>query len=404
MLFALTGLNLLCRAMLPGLAHVGGRDAGRLCDDDHVHRAVVVGPAAVHHPDRRRRLALRHGGQRLGQPFLSVSSRTGWPRPTRRPARLLHGRTPSLPLGRWLPQMVAWGGFMLALAAASLCVVAILRQQWVDRERLTFPTVALPLALVSRKRRYSAGRFSGSGRPARSLISCLNTLALNVPAVPLLNLRGRTRHRDSCMTAPPWNADRLHAALVLSVRGRHRVSDPGGRDVLLLVLLSRDPRGARRRRGAQFRHRQRGSQSGDVPGSRASGRGGVSRADFGLAVAVARLSKRCLGESTRTQGIRLDDSDEPLTYRRRWSGLALQSPAMVGFCAAAGMNPLVALVVIVLALDLHGRGDPGSGRDGERLAIRAGRGCQHTDDPDVRDEPAGRARPDHPRVPAPRHG
>ena len=45
-----------------------------------------------------------------------------------------------------------------------------------------------------------------------------------------------------------------------------------------------------------------------------------------------------------------DDSDEPLSYRSALVGLGLAILAMVGFCWAAGMNPAVALVVIVLGL------------------------------------------------------
>lgn len=44
----------------------------------------------------------------------------------------------------------------------------------------------------------------------------------------------------------------------------------------------------------------------------------------------------------------LDDADEPLTYRSALIGLALALLALVGWCWAAGMNPLVALVVITL--------------------------------------------------------
>ena len=96
---------------------------------------------------------------------------------------------------------------MLALAAASLCVVSILRQQWVDRERLTFPTVALPLAVVDQETALLRRPLFWIGAAGPFLISCLNTLALNVPAVPLLNLRGTdTSDLGKLLTSPPWNA------------------------------------------------------------------------------------------------------------------------------------------------------------------------------------------------------
>src|ERR1700735_5179634 len=49
----------------------------------------------------------------------------------------------NIPLALWAPQIFAWSGFMLALAGASLCITSILRRQWIDREQLSFPTLAV---------------------------------------------------------------------------------------------------------------------------------------------------------------------------------------------------------------------------------------------------------------------
>ncbi len=48
----------------------------------------------------------------------------------------------------WLVPLVWWGAFFAALWAATLGIVAILRKQWVERERLAFPVIQMPLAMV----------------------------------------------------------------------------------------------------------------------------------------------------------------------------------------------------------------------------------------------------------------
>ena len=41
-----------------------------------------------------------------------------------------------------------WGGFLGALMAANVCLVVILRKQWVEHERLTFPIAQVMLELT----------------------------------------------------------------------------------------------------------------------------------------------------------------------------------------------------------------------------------------------------------------
>ena len=49
-------------------------------------------------------------------------------------------------ISAWLKPIAAWTVFIWALLLMMLCVNTILRRAWIDRERLTFPIVALPLA------------------------------------------------------------------------------------------------------------------------------------------------------------------------------------------------------------------------------------------------------------------
>ena len=55
----------------------------------------------------------------------------------------------------WLEPLFGWALFLAALWLAVLCLMAILRRQWVERERLAFPVLHVPLAMVEE----SDGRF-----------------------------------------------------------------------------------------------------------------------------------------------------------------------------------------------------------------------------------------------------
>lgn len=52
-----------------------------------------------------------------------------------------------VPWGAWLPALAAWIPFLLCLHFVMICMMVILRKQWADRERLTYPLTQLPLEL-----------------------------------------------------------------------------------------------------------------------------------------------------------------------------------------------------------------------------------------------------------------
>ena len=52
------------------------------------------------------------------------------------------------PLMAWLRPALTWGIFIFALYGALLCIVAIVRRQWFENERLAFPLAQIHLALI----------------------------------------------------------------------------------------------------------------------------------------------------------------------------------------------------------------------------------------------------------------
>ncbi|MEE2659910.1 MAG: DUF6785 family protein [Candidatus Latescibacterota bacterium] len=57
------------------------------------------------------------------------------------------GQGEPIPWGTWMGPLFYWSLFILTTYFVTLCLLVVLRRQWVDRERLTFPLATLPLQM-----------------------------------------------------------------------------------------------------------------------------------------------------------------------------------------------------------------------------------------------------------------
>ena len=53
-----------------------------------------------------------------------------------------------IPWGAWLQPLCYWALFFLTLCFVMVCMMVILRRQWIDHERLVYPLVKLPLEMI----------------------------------------------------------------------------------------------------------------------------------------------------------------------------------------------------------------------------------------------------------------
>ncbi|NKB71366.1 MAG: hypothetical protein GKR89_30190 [Candidatus Latescibacteria bacterium] len=53
-----------------------------------------------------------------------------------------------IPWGLWMRPLAFWIPFALALHTAMICIMIIVRRQWIERERLVYPLVQVPLAMI----------------------------------------------------------------------------------------------------------------------------------------------------------------------------------------------------------------------------------------------------------------
>jgi hypothetical protein len=100
-----------------------------------------------------------------------------------------------IPWQLWLKPLALWGIVIVALWFAYACMAAILRRQWVDHEKLTFPLVYLPLELardaggLPGAGTFFSNRYTWIGFALPTVIFALNGLHEQFPAVPMLKLQ-----------------------------------------------------------------------------------------------------------------------------------------------------------------------------------------------------------------------
>lgn len=348
-LFVLAAVNMLCRSVLPALAlrsaevltiYVMMTTSTVLSSSGQLHFLIPTIAAAFHYATPENRWAslfYRYIPHWLAQTDPEVLDG-------------FYGGKTAVPIARWAPQIAAWCGFMLALAGASLCIVAILRRRWVDAEKLSFPTIALPLALLQQEDRVPIlrQRLFWLGALIPFAISVINTLSLNIPVIPLINLRTTPLFKNVVIDAP-WNAiGNLQISFYPFVLG---IAYFASLDVsfscwfFYLVTLIEKVAGA---------------AVGQVTSNVASHHAVypfLGNQGAGAFLGITIMSLVTAGPYLKDVFLKaigknedLDDSDEPMSYRAAFIGLVVAIVFMVAFSTAAGMNPAVAVLVILLGL------------------------------------------------------
>jgi hypothetical protein len=250
----------------------------------------------------------------------------------------------TVPVKVWLVPFLAWGSFLFVFISATLCLSALLRRPWVENERLTFPTVVLPLELTEPEGALLRNRLLWVGFGVAFGIGTLNNLHLNFPAVP--GLQVRSVDISPYVPDAPWNAIGYTPVsfypFVLGIA--YLLSKEVSFSYWFFYLLAKAElvlcaAGGWRMPGA--------SPATDPPYLQNQGAG----AFIGLALLSLWMSRRYLWEALRRAagvGTVAGEAREPLPYRWAFAGLVVSVGALIGFCRAAGMSMALAGVVFCL--------------------------------------------------------
>jgi len=102
--------------------------------------------------------------------------------------------------------ILAWTGFIVLLMFVAHCINVLVRRQWADRERLTFPIIWLPMEMTEggAGNAFFLNRVMWAGFSIALLISLWNGVAFLNPFLPAINV-GLTDLKPF-LVSKPWNA------------------------------------------------------------------------------------------------------------------------------------------------------------------------------------------------------
>ena len=257
-------------------------------------------------------------------------------------------------LAGWAGPILVWTGFLFTLLFCFYCIMTLMRKQWVERERLIFPIVIIPLEITrdGGNTPLWRNRLLWAGVALPVILETMATIHFSmIPTFPLpLHLKpDATLQIDPYVTTSPWNAIgyTTTAFYPLVIGLTYLLSLDVSFSCWFFYLLTKAEAVAATAFG--FRDPGTGPTLTHMPYIAEQGVG----AFLGLALFSLHLARPHLADAWRKafrgeSGI--DDSGEPLSYRTAYLGLIASSLLLVGFGVALGLSLPVSLLFWVILL------------------------------------------------------
>ncbi|MCC6442160.1 MAG: hypothetical protein IT210_01750 [Armatimonadetes bacterium] len=349
-LFALVAMNLLLRRLAPALAlrqselliiYIMMTTATVFSSSGGLHFLIPTLAAAYHFATPENKWAA------LFHRYIP-----GWLAPGQKPGDLaaldrFYSGSPTVTLSAWLMPLAVWIGFLTVFSFATICIAAIVRRQWADRERLNFPTVALPLEITREQTDFWQNRLLWIGFAIPFAIGTLNTANLNIPAFP--HIQVRPVDLSPYFVNKPWNSlgytPISFYPFVIGIAYLISLDVTFSCWFFFMVTKAELIFGA----VAGLRDTGQAGPLNDFPFLGHQGAG----AFLAIVLISAWTGRAFLKDIFKTAFTRekiIDDREEPLPYRFALLGLLASFIVMVILCRAAGMSPVVAVVLLGLSL------------------------------------------------------
>ncbi len=258
--------------------------------------------------------------------------------------------TPAHLLG-WAQPVAVWTGFILVMMACLFCINVLIRRQWVERERLVFPIVQIPLAITQDGGSGPIWRskllWAGAAVPfVLEIMAAIHFTWL--PTMPYVPIKPEAALQiDHYVTAKPWSAIGYTTlsfypfAIGLSYLLPLDVSFSCW---FFYWLTKMENIGAT---VFGFRDAGAGAALARVPYTDEQAAG----AWIGLALFSLYLARPHLAAAWRKAfrgDTSVDDSDEPLSYRAAYLGLFVSAALLVAFGVALGLSLPLAIIFWML--------------------------------------------------------
>ena len=104
----------------------------------------------------------------------------------------------------WIVPVLSWSAFAAVLLFTMLCINSILRKQWVESERLTFPVILLPLEMTEPSGALFKNRYMWMGFALAGTLTFLAGLHYLYPSIPAIRIV--RQNFGQYIVNPPWNA------------------------------------------------------------------------------------------------------------------------------------------------------------------------------------------------------
>ncbi len=251
-----------------------------------------------------------------------------------------------IPWSAWKMPILLWSGFLFSMLFTMLCINTILRKQWMDMERLSFPIVQLPLEMTDPKSSFFRNKLMWLGFAIAAALETTNSLNHLYPNFPYVQLRASDLATN--FTSPPWNAMGYFPTTFypLTIGLGFMLSADVSFSCWFFYVLTKLENvfvaAVGWKAGAG-----RTLSSPPYLGQQGAG------AFIGIVIVAVYLARNHLKDVIRkafTRGSPVDDSAEPMSYEMAVSGLMLGFAAMVAFCFYVGVSPLVAAAYLAVYL------------------------------------------------------
>ncbi|MGB9587690.1 MAG: DUF6785 family protein, partial [Armatimonadota bacterium] len=251
-----------------------------------------------------------------------------------------------IPWSAWTWPIMLWSGFLFAMLFCMTCINNILRKQWIERERLIFPIVQLPLEMTDPKTSFFRNRVMWLGFGIAAGLETLNSFAALFPNVPSVQLKAFDL--QPFFTNAPWNAIGYFPTTFypLAIGLGFVLSIDVSFSCWFFYIMTKLENVFVSAIGWT------GGAGGTVSSPPYLGQQGVG-AFIGIVIMVIYLARNHLKDLMRKvihSDPSVDDSEEPMSYKTAIIGLVGGFGVMVAFAVFVGMSPLVALAYLGIYL------------------------------------------------------
>lgn len=109
----------------------------------------------------------------------------------------------------WATPVLVWSAFLFVICWVTLCLTSLVRRQWTDEEKLTFPLVFLPLEMAqggAGQTPFFRNKLMWGGFALAGFLESVDYVHFFFPAFPYVPIKPSDWHMEKFLVAAPWNS------------------------------------------------------------------------------------------------------------------------------------------------------------------------------------------------------